>query len=152
MTMQIEHKDFLDPRAREGVALILDLLLPGTDTQPSGQDAGAHEEWIDRALQAEPRLEESLRRVADLAADHGACTYSDLERWAGEDLESVVSVLQASYYMSPVVKQALHYPGQARRPISSATTDETWSEDLVAPVRDRGAIYVPTPVQPENAS
>lgn len=145
MKVQIQSKPGIDPRTREGLARILDLLLPGTRTLPSGREIGAHEEFLDRVLDASPRLAAPVRRIGDVAAEHESCNLADLQQWAGDELESVVFALQAAYYMAPRVMQAHHYPGQTRRPIAQATPDEVCSENLLAPVVRRGPIYVPTP-------
>jgi len=142
---QIDQRAPFGPATREGLAKVLDVLLPGTDTLPSGREVGAHEELLDRVLNASPRLEGPVGRVGELAAKHRSCSITDLQEWPGAELETVVFALQAAYYMAPAVMQLHGYPGQTRRPIAEATPDETWSEDLVAPVIERGAIYVPTP-------
>ncbi|MEU2286814.1 hypothetical protein ABZ614_33625 [Streptomyces sp. NPDC013178] len=148
MTMQIQQtrtKIPLDDRARGGIAAILDVVLPGTETLPSGRSVGAHLDLLDKTLDADPRLQPVVREVGELAAASDTCTFDDIRQWAGEDLERLVFALNAAYYMSSEVRSALGYPGQGRRPIALATPDEICSDDLIAPVLARGAIYVPTP-------
>jgi hypothetical protein len=124
---------------------VVDVLLPGTERCPSGREVGAHLEWLDVVLAADPARAVEVRHLGEVAAAHESCTIADLERWAGRDLDSVAFALQAAYYMAPPVRAALGYPGQTRRPVSDATPEERWSDALIAPVRDRGPIYVPTP-------
>ncbi|MEU0190963.1 hypothetical protein ABZ250_13990 [Streptomyces afghaniensis] len=143
--MQIHRKITIEDTIRNGLALIIDVLLPGTETLPSGRAIGAHLEPLDQVLQADPQLEPLVIRVGELAAASETCSFGDIERWAGEDLEQVVFALHSAYYMSRDVRSALEYPGQARRPIALATPEEVCSDDLVAPVLARGAVYVPTP-------
>lgn len=147
MTQSTDKAAYLEESTRGGLERVLDVILPGTETLPSGREAGIHKEWLDRVLTAEPRLVGPLRRVGDAASSSPSCTLSDIERWAGDDVESVIFAVQAAYYMSPAVKTAHRYPGQVRRPIAQATPEESWSEELAAPVIDRGPIYVPTPSQ-----
>jgi hypothetical protein len=147
MTQSTDKTEYLDESTRGGLERVLDVILPGTETLPSGRDASVHQEWLDRVLAAEPRLFDALRRVGDAAAAGSSCTLSDIQSWAGDDLESVIFAVQAAYYMSPVAKKAHRYPGQVRRPIAQATPEESWSEELMAPVINRGPIYVPTPSQ-----
>lgn len=135
----------LDERARSGLATVADALLPGTDKLPSGRSVGAHDMWLDRVLAADPRLVSAVTAVGTAAAGRDSCTLQDIEAWAGSDVESVVFALTSAYYIAPPVLEALGYPGQVRRPISQATADERYSEELIAPVRERGPIYVPTP-------
>jgi hypothetical protein len=145
VTAEVEPQARIGNRAREGIARVLDLLLPGTETLPSGREVGAHDELLDRVLVASPRLLEPVRRLGDIAAEHESFSLDDAQRWAGEQLELAVFALQAAYYMAPVVMQAHNYPGQVRRPIAQATPEEVWSEDLINPVIRRGPIYLPTP-------
>lgn len=145
MTVQFERRQFLDQHTREGLALIVDVLLPGTTKSPSGREVGVHLEWIDRVLEADPSLFAAVLDVGAKAADSGPFTLQDIESWAGDRLESCVFALSAAYYMSPLVLRALGYPGQVRRPVAEATPEELCSEELLAPVRQRGAVYVPTP-------
>ncbi len=127
------------------LAKVLDILLPGGEKLPSARSVGVQGSLLDRVLKADPRLVDAVRSVGDAAASSDACTLAELESWAGTDVESVVFALTSAYYISPQVLEALGYPGQARRPVSQATPEETYSEELLAPVRERGAIYVPTP-------
>jgi len=145
MTIKIQHKVYLDDATREGLASILDLILPGTAALPSGRTTQAHRELLDLVLQADPTLGGCLRAAGEAAAATGSCTLDDLQAWVGEDDERVVFALNAAYYMSSEVRTALGYPGQSRRPIAQATPDEVASDELVAPVLERGPAYVPTP-------
>ncbi|WPB89261.1 hypothetical protein [Streptomyces malaysiensis] len=150
MTMQIQLQQIqrtisIDDRTRGGLATILDVLLPGSEKLPPGRVVGAHLELLDKVLEADPRLEPVVTRTGELAAGSDTCTFADIGRWAGEDLEQLVFALHSAYYMSGEVRSALGYPGQARRPIALATPEEVCSDELVAPVLARGAVYVRTP-------
>ena len=124
---------------------LVDLLLPGTDSLPSGVSVGANGSLLEDALAADPRLREPLAAVVERAAANAPSTLVDLLELAGEQAEEFAFALSAAYYMSSQVREVLGYPGQQRRPIATATADEIVSEDLVAPVIARGAVYVPTP-------
>ena len=143
--MQIQPNVTLSETTRSGLAQVLDVLLPGTDTLPSGSAVAAQGELLDRVLRADPRLEPVIRRVGDLAAGAQSCTFADIQAWAAAETEQLVFALHSAYYMSTDVRRALGYPGQQRRPIALATPEEQCSDELIAPVVDRGAVYVPTP-------
>ena len=149
MTLHEERPELLDQGVREGLARVLDVLLPGTDQLPSGREVAVHMEWIDRVLAASPRPFDALHDLGERAAKAEKCTLQEVRGWAGEHFEDVLFALNAAYYMSPLVMRALGYPGQTRRPVSEATPDELCSEDLLAPVRQRGPVYVPTPDAPQ---
>lgn len=145
MTAETQHPAFLDASDRRGIERVVDVLLPGTEQVPSGCEVGVHSEWLDRVLGADPRLIEVVRTVAGKAASSRHCTLSDIEAWADGRVEDVVFALNSAYYMSPRVQAALGYPGQARRPVTEATPEELCSDELIAPVLQRGPIYVATP-------
>lgn len=135
----------IEEHAREGLAVVLDALLPGTDVLPSGRAVGAHRGLLDRVLAADPRLVPVVTDVGGVACHHESCTLEDLSIWAGEGLERLVFALNAAYFLSIDVRAALGYPGQGRRPIGSATPEERVSDELIAPVLARGPVFVPTP-------
>jgi hypothetical protein len=143
--VRTEPSSRLEADAREGVAVVLDVLLPGTAALPSGRAVGAHRELLDRVLAADPTLEAVVTLAGERAWQHGSCSLGDLSTWAGEDLERVVFALHAAYYLSPDVRAALGYPGQGRRPIGLATAEERVDDELIAPVLARGPLFVPTP-------
>ena len=143
--MQIRSKIAIEDKTREGLATILETLLPGTGALPSGRAVRAHMDLLDKVLEADPRLQPAVTAAGELAADSAKCTLADLEHWSGDRLEQVVFALHSAYYMSVKVRAALGYPGQARRPVALATPHEVCSDELIAPVLARGAIYVPTP-------
>jgi hypothetical protein len=145
---QLRRRIWIDQTGRDGLARILDVVLPGTDTLPSGRTIGAHEALLDLVIDADPRLEAPLTAAGVVAAQAPAAdadTLTDIDAWAGEHVEEVVFALNAAYYMSAQVRELIGYPGQKRRPIASATPEEVCSDELVAPVLERGPIFVPTP-------
>jgi hypothetical protein len=135
----------VDEEARNGLALITDLILPGTERLPAGTAVGAHLDLLDRALTADPRLIPAVLNFGKRASAAGKVSLEELRSWSEEDCEKVVFALTASYYMSPAVRKALGYPGQARRPIAEATPEEKQTEKLLAPVIARGPAFIAAP-------
>ncbi len=136
--------------ARPGLALLVDVLLPGTDTLPSGREVGAHERLLDQVLAADPALAAPVIAAGRRAGDAISVTLDDVQIWDAETREPVVFALTAAYYMSSAVYKALKIPLPGPRPIRQATEDEKYSEELLAPVRSRGAIYVGAPTRPDT--
>jgi hypothetical protein len=130
---------------REGIARLFDVALPGTERLPSGRSVDAHMSLIDRVLDADPQLAPIVLGAAARATTSEKNTLDDLRNWAGEDIERLIFSLHAAYYMSSTVRISLGYPGQRRLPVSEATPDQIGSEALLAPVIERGSVYVPTP-------
>lgn len=135
----------IDPITREGIALVADTLLPGTALLPSGRSVACHGRLIDRVLAVDPSLRPVVERTGRRAADAGSCTLDELVAWSEGEVEELVRALNLAYYMAPDVLKALRYPGQLRRPIADAGPEERYDEELLAPVRAMGSIYVPTP-------
>jgi hypothetical protein len=144
-TNQLHRRVWIDPPEREGLARVLDVVVPGTETLPSGRSVAAHEDLLDHVVSADSRLEAPLKQVGKRAADAESFILDDVVEWAGEHAEEVVFALTAAYYMAAEVRELLNYPGQRRLPIAQATPDEVVSDDLLAPVRERGEVFVPTP-------
>ncbi|MGO1543229.1 MAG: hypothetical protein ACTHXA_02695 [Gulosibacter sp.] len=135
----------LDLETRSAVARIMDVLLPGTESLPSATDVNAQDEMLDRTLKADPTLAPIVRKAGEMAKDASEITFDDIQTWMGEDLERLNFALHAAYYMVKEVRNRLGYPGQGRHPVSEATPDQLVTPELLAPVIERGPIYVPTP-------
>jgi hypothetical protein len=132
-----------DSATLAGLDRLLELLLPGTNTLPAGRQVVDYLDLLGRVFGADPSLEgpvvDLARRAATEADDLDLET---IESWGGDAVETVVHALHAAYYMSRDVMRALNYPGQGRHPISEASPEERVSDDLLAPVRERGPVFV----------
>lgn len=145
MTADTTHHSDLSQEVRDGIAAVVDVVLPGTDRLPSGISVGAHLDLLDRVLAADPGLLAAVVAVGAKAAAGGCPPLDQFSSWAQNDCEAAVFALTAAYYLAPDVLRALHYPGLGPRPIALAKPDEITTDDLLAPVRDRGLVYVPAP-------
>jgi len=145
--MSAQTNNLLDETSRSGIAIVMDVLLPGTETLPAATAVGAQDGLLDLVLEADPSLLPLVRETGTRSAAAGCCTFTDLESWMGEDLERLAFALHAAYYMSSEVRSRLAYPGQGRYPVSLATPDQLCSDALIEPVIDRGDIYIPTPAE-----
>jgi len=135
-----------DESLRRGIRHVIDVLLPGDGEMPSGAEVAVEDELLQRVLTADPRLLPAVLAVSRRVVQENAP--SDLDEfiaWCGEDFEQVAFAVNAAYYMSATVWAVLGYPGQRRMPIALATPDQIASDELVAPVINRGPIFVPTP-------
>lgn len=131
---------------RVGLKILVDVLLPGTASLPAGNDVDTIGSLLDRVTTADPALINALTQCAQLAAQRSRLTLTDLQSWDDSAaLDSAIFALTAAYYLSADVQRALNYPGLGGQPVSEATPDQTYDEELLAPVRDRGSIYVPSP-------
>jgi hypothetical protein len=144
MTTHLTDSSAVDD-VREGLALLVDVILPGTDRLPTGREVGAHQDLLDRVLAADPALVAPLIDAGRRAQSGKWLSLQDLQAWNADVRELALFALSAAYYMSRSVQGALNYPGPGPQPIAQATSDERYSEELLAPVRRRGSIYVQAP-------
>lgn len=133
-----------------GLIKICSVVLPGTKSQPAANELEGYAQLLEQVGNADPRLSDIVGRVTLGAANRSIETFADLSELAGDDLERVIFALQAAYYMSEEVRTALNYPGQKRLPVSLATADQLCSDELIAPVIERGPIFVSTPDRSTN--
>jgi hypothetical protein len=143
--MITQGETMMDDATRVGVAKVFDVLLPGTAVLPAATEVDAQGELLDRVLTADPTLAPLVRACGERAIHVDEPTLAEIRSWMGEDSERLIFALHAAYYMSKEVRQRLNYPGQGRFPIAEATPDQLWTPELIAPVIERGPIYVPTP-------
>ena len=124
------------PERRGRLASLADLLIPAGDELPSASAAGVSAEPLDQILAGRDELAEDLQRALDHAGD--PATVDELEKaLAPEEFQALTTVVSGAYFLDPGVRAHLGYDGP--RPIP--THDEQPTDELLAPVRDRGLIY-----------
>jgi hypothetical protein len=139
---------------RERFARLADEMIPAAPGMPSATAAHADSSGLDAVLSSRPDLAEPLRaaldELASAPAPDGVDSALALIRSPGYEhawgiLSSVVS---SAYFLNPDVCAALGYPGQEAIPVDEQPDDI--DPQQLAQVRERGAVYRPTP--PESAS
>jgi hypothetical protein len=131
------------------LAGLADVLIPRTESMPSASDLGLADRWARRALAAMPSQRESVDRMLDEAWGKDPAT--ELKRLAAEDPDGLARlsfVLVGAYYLSPVVRRTLGYPGPKRLPARDDEADLYLTDGVLDPVLARGPIYRPTPPTP----
>lgn len=125
----------LDPTARERLAALADVLIPGTDAFPSASAAGVPADLIDRVLGFRPDLVPAFERALDLADGLEAEAALDLISGAHiAEFEALSTLVSGAYLQSPQVQQALSYRPAPRQ----ANDDIDTYADLLEVVVDRG--------------
>ncbi|GAB7006397.1 hypothetical protein JCM18899A_38700 [Nocardioides sp. AN3] len=125
----------LDPTARERLAALSDVLIPGAGDFPSASDAGVPTELIDRALGFRPDLVPDVEQALALTDGLDAAAALDLlSTGYAEVFASLTTAISGAYLQSPQVQGALHY-----RPAPRQAHDDVDSyADLLEVVADRG--------------
>lgn len=125
----------LDPTSRERLAVLADVLIPGSGDFPSASGAGVPTELIDRALGFRPDLVADVDQALGLADGLDADTA--LDRLATGDpalFASLTTAVSGAYFLSPLVQRALNY-----RPAPRAAHDDVDTYvDLLEVVVERG--------------
>ncbi len=113
----------LDSVARQRLAVLADVLIPGSGGFPSASAAGVPTDLIDRALHFRPDLDACLGRALEVAGGLDAQAALDLLSTAhSADFEALTTLVSGAYLQSPQVQQALDYrpaPRQASDDVDS---------------------------------
>jgi hypothetical protein len=125
----------LDPTARERLAVLADVLIPGSGEFPSASAVGVPTDLIDRALGFRPDLVPALVRALDVADGLDVEAALDLLCTDhGAEFDALSTLVSGAYLLSPQVQKALNY-----RPAPRQANDDVDSYiDLLEIVVDRG--------------
>jgi hypothetical protein len=141
-----EKAQDLPDELRQRLAVLADLLLPGSGTMPAAGAVDLAGAGIRQVLASRPDLRAPLEAVVASSSEQDArdflrCLRShDPGGWA-----TLTTCVTAGYYMRPPVRQALGYAGQEGRVV---TADEfvSWVTDgLLDPVISRGPLVREAP-------
>lgn len=122
-----------------------DTLIPDGPAGPRPSALQDYPKWLERALAARrDSFDEIMRLVATLADCASDDLYERLRQLAetpASGFEALSSVLAGAYLLSPDVRRAIGYPGQAqRRPRFAEAADQIMS-GILEPVIARGPIF-----------
>lgn len=125
---------------------IADVLIGGTDTDPTPSSLDSYAKSLDIAVAARTRdIERVLNLVNEFADLDATAIDSQLRAWdkeRAEDFQIISSIVAGSYFMLPEIKKLIGYPGQVRDipKVDDAAND--LADGILEPVLERGTIYV----------
>ena len=129
------------------LARLADVMLPAAHGMPSAGDVAAITSYLESVLGWRDDLRAPLERaVADL--DPESFTVEQLAAYHRIDEGAYVAltaVVAACYYLSPVVRERIGYPGQVAKTYDPFAYTAWVAEGLLDPVMDRGPIYREAP-------
>jgi hypothetical protein len=136
----------IDPTLRETFKGIADVLIPHAEGMPAASEVGVHAQMLDHILGLRPDLRDNFVRGLTAAAGKPARDAANLlNATDAAALTAIGLVASAGYYMSPVVREKIGYPGQQSRPEADPdATPEYVANGMLQQVIDRGPIYRPT--------
>jgi hypothetical protein len=127
---------------RTTLAALADVLIPAGEGFPSASEAGVAGDGLDKVLSFRPDLGPGLERVLATAGNRPAAeVVAELKRSDPAGFGVLAELVPGAYFLNAQVRARLGYDGQTPRPIDPAPD----YEDLLQSVKERGAIYRPTP-------
>ncbi len=139
----------LTGRERTTCSRVADILCTGPQTQvPIPSQCDGFQQQLDVAVATRS---DQFDLFVETVSRAGETT--DLNSWLRElslteaDAFNVIStVVAGAYLMVPEIREHVGYPGQHRDRPSNDQAAEELMDGILNPVIDRGAIYVPTPL------
>ena len=122
---------------------LADIMLPAAHGMPSASEVRAVDSYLDEVLEWRDDLSQPL--VEALAAlDPATFTVERLSAFLSENEDAytaLTTVVAACYYLSPVVRDRIGYPGQVAKTYDPFAYTEWVAEGLLDPVVERGPIW-----------
>jgi hypothetical protein len=136
----------LAPGEVEALCRLADHLIPDSERMPAASRVDGGADWLRHALAVRPDLIPAVRRVVTRtsAGDPGPVV-ADLRQNDSELFLSLATVVAGAYYMNPVIRKLIGYPGQEPMFAGSASAEDGLGDDLLGCVLSRGARYRETP-------
>lgn len=140
----------LDDRTEVDVDRLIalaDVMLPAAHGMPAVSEVKAVESYLAQVLGWRDDLREPLARAVD-ELDPSSFTIDRLAALHGEDEDAYVALttaVAACYYLSPLVRELIGYPGQVDKTYDPYAYTEWVAEGLLDPVVERGPIWREAP-------
>lgn len=132
----------LNVEDRAAFVKIADVLLPAHNRLPAASSVDVSGELLDAVIAARPDIAEAVKR--GLSAVHGMegrAAAEHLLRSDGEGFDAVGLAASGAYFMSPVVREKLGYPGQEAVRYDPHAIPEYQANGMLERVRARGSIF-----------
>ncbi|WP_024804196.1 hypothetical protein [Nocardia sp. BMG51109] len=119
------------PQLKTALA-IADVLVPETTDRPALRSADPDHEWLARALRARDDMATELTALLDRLTDSNSLD-ADLRALRDDHRElfdTLAGVVAGAYYMTPIVRDLIGYPGQERRPAPVSLAADELSDEV----------------------
>ena len=131
---------------RATFAAIADILLPAHGRMPVARDADVADALLDAVVTHRPDIAEAMVRGLRLVAGmEGRQAAEHLLRQDGPAFDAVGLAASGAYFMSPLVREKLGYPGQESVGYDPHAVPEYETNGMLDRVRARGPIFRDTP-------
>jgi hypothetical protein len=136
----------LTAERRATLRRLADHLVPAYEKMPAASEVGVHEQLIEEVFKHRPDLKDNVLAALDRAQGREpAEVVSDLARHHAGEMEALGLAVSGAYYMSPLVRERLGYPGQENAPYDPYETHSYLLDGMIERVLARGRVYRPTP-------
>jgi hypothetical protein len=124
---------------------LADFLIPAHGKMPKFSEVCSYADVV-RALDFRVDLKEGFVRGAEAEVSAGPETcLEELNRADGEAFNAITTIVVATYYMNPRVRELIGYPGQENVQYDSKATQVYLTDGSLGRVVARGRKYRPTP-------
>ena len=124
---------------------LADFLIPAYEKRPSFGAFCSYDDAI-RALGFRPDLRENFERAVAVEMKGGPeRALEKLNARDGGAFSALTTIIIATYYMNPKVRESIGYPGQENVSYNSKETQSYLLDGSLARVIARGRKYRPTP-------
>lgn len=125
---------------------LADVLIPAYGKMPAASAVGVHEALADEVLKHRPDIREDLLRALAYARGKDPTkAANDLLRSDDAAFNALGLAASGAYYMSPVVRELLGYPGQEEVHYDPHDVPGYLTDGSIARVLAHGPRYRPTP-------
>ena len=126
---------------------LADVMLPAAHGMPSASEVKAVVAYLDQVLGWRDDLRQPLARAV-AALEQSSFTIDRLSALHEDDEDAYVALttaVAACYYLSPVVRDLIGYPGQVAKTYDPYAYTEWVADGLLDPVVERGPIWREAP-------
>ena len=128
----------------EALCRLADILIPATHRMPAASSVEGGREWLHHVLTVRPDLLPVVQRLTEsVRADDPAVVLRDLKENDPGLFLGLATVVIGAYYMNPVVRKLIGYPGQ--EPLLASAAEDGLGDDVLGPVVSRGPRHRQTP-------
>lgn len=142
------------PRAPVGIDIdierltaLADVMLPAAHGMPAASEVEAIADYLGQVLEWRDDLRQPLERAV-AALDPDSFTIERLAAYCQEDEDAytaLTTAVAACYYLNPMVRERIGYPGQVAKTYDPFAYTEWVAEGLLDPVVERGPIWREAP-------
>lgn len=146
--MNVAAAQALSAGQRSVFRALADVLIPAYGKMPAASAVGVHEALADEVLKHRPDIRDDLfRALAHAEGTDPKIAAIDLLRKDKAAFNALGLAASGAYYMSPIVRELLGYPGQRTTNYDAFETPDYLLDGSIERVLARGRVYRPTPRQ-----